>query len=111
MATHDIPGDCTRVNLMVLEREKEILGQSAFAKGYRSTSEFIRHLIDLGFEAEDKRLAEKYKAARAKRYSNAVVMVFTVSIITWQSVFADVDPRRRSKPTPRRARIVNRIEA
>lgn len=111
MSTHAIAGDADRLSVQVLRREKALIGQAAFSKGFKSVGDYVRHLLQVGMEIEDKRLAEKYKAARAKRYSNAVVMVFTVSIITWQSVFADVDPRRRSKPTPRRARIVNRIEA
>jgi len=96
MATHSIPRDCTRINLMVLEREKKLLGQSAFANGFRSTSEYIRYLIDLGIEVQDKQLSQKYRAARASRFSRAVSLIVIGFTVIFQSLTGDITPRRPS---------------
>ncbi|MBT6054993.1 MAG: hypothetical protein HOH16_06140 [Planctomycetaceae bacterium] len=105
--TNDIAIDADRLSLQVLKREKRIIGQAAFEKGYRSTGDYVRHLIQLGIELEDSTLAEKYKSVRAHRYSEALALCCIGSIVTWQSLLGNVDLRRSR--TPRKPEIEQAI--
>lgn len=99
--TNEIAIDMDRLSVQVMKREKRILGAAANEKGYRSVGDYVRHLIEAGLEIEDRPLAEKYKAARAMRYAQAVSLCFIGSLIVYQSLIGSIDLRRALRPTRR----------
>ena len=103
MPTNAIAADQERLSLQILKRQKGMIGQAAMEKGYSSLGEYVRVLIQTGLEVEDKRLAERYQAARSQRYARNISMVVTTSIVLWQSIISNQDMVRKL-PSARLAR-------
>lgn len=101
MPTNPISIDTERMNILLLKREKRTLGQAATSRGYRSTSEFIRHLISEGLKIEDPQLAKRYDAARLHRYAQGLTLCFIGSLVIWQVLLGNIDARR----APRQVRV------
>lgn len=110
MPTNEIAIDAERLSVQLLKREKRIISRAAVEKGYRSVGDYVRHLLQTGIEIEDQNLAERYRAARATRYSRSLGLCLIGSLVVFQSVFGDFENYRRT-PRPSRTKTTQATRA
>ena len=96
MATNALGTGTVNLPINIPMDERLAIGKAAFKHGAKSVGEYVRKLIMLGLEADDKLTAREVKEIRRKYYGMAHA-VCGVGIILFLAFFCDDDTARRSR--------------